>query len=95
MNVMDEIHAIFRRRGAAAYFGECVSMTEHSLQTAILCTDGRCAAGPWSSPRCCTMSGISSIMYPATSPTGPTTHTTSASAPGGWPGAFERRCRNP
>jgi phosphonate degradation associated HDIG domain protein len=34
MNVMDEIHAIFCRRGAAAYFGESVSMTEHSLQTA-------------------------------------------------------------
>lgn len=34
MNVMDEIHAIFRKRGAAAYFGESLSVTEHSLQTA-------------------------------------------------------------
>jgi phosphonate degradation associated HDIG domain protein len=34
MNVMDEIHRIFDRRGAEAYFGESVSVTEHALQTA-------------------------------------------------------------
>src|ERR1700752_1298574 len=34
MNVADEIFAIFARRGSAAYFGECVSMTEHALQAA-------------------------------------------------------------
>jgi len=32
----DEIFALFRRRGAAAYFGEGVSTTDHSLQTAQL-----------------------------------------------------------
>jgi phosphonate degradation associated HDIG domain protein len=34
MNITEEILAIFQRRGAGAYFGESVSMTEHALQTA-------------------------------------------------------------
>ncbi len=34
MNVTDEILAIFHERGASAYFGESVSMTEHALQAA-------------------------------------------------------------
>ena len=34
MNVADEVFAIYARRGAGAYFGECVSMTEHGLQAA-------------------------------------------------------------
>jgi phosphonate degradation associated HDIG domain protein len=34
MSVADEILAIFQRRGPDAYFGECVSMTEHALQAA-------------------------------------------------------------
>jgi phosphonate degradation associated HDIG domain protein len=34
MNVVDEILAIFQRRGSGAYFGESVSMTEHALQAA-------------------------------------------------------------
>ncbi|MGH8337379.1 MAG: hypothetical protein ACRETL_11295, partial [Gammaproteobacteria bacterium] len=34
LSVTDEILAIFDRRGAGAYFGECVSMTEHGLQAA-------------------------------------------------------------
>lgn len=34
MSVTDEILAIFDRRGSGAYFGECVSMTEHGLQAA-------------------------------------------------------------
>ena len=34
MNVIDEILAIFQRRGSGAYFGESVSMTEHALQAA-------------------------------------------------------------
>ena len=34
MNISDEILAIFARRGAGAYFGESVSMTEHALQAA-------------------------------------------------------------
>ncbi len=33
-NLTDEILAIYRARGAAAYFGEHVSMTEHALQAA-------------------------------------------------------------
>ncbi len=32
--VADEIFGLFQRRGATAYFGEGVSTTEHSLQTA-------------------------------------------------------------
>jgi phosphonate degradation associated HDIG domain protein len=34
MKVTDEILAIFKKRGANAYFGESVSMTEHALQAA-------------------------------------------------------------
>src|SRR5271170_176133 len=34
MSITDEILAIFERRGAGAYFGESVSMTEHALQAA-------------------------------------------------------------
>jgi phosphonate degradation associated HDIG domain protein len=34
MTVMGEIDAIFRKRGRDAYFGEGVSVTEHSLQAA-------------------------------------------------------------
>ncbi|HTY49387.1 MAG TPA: HD domain-containing protein [Steroidobacteraceae bacterium] len=34
MSTADDIFAIFQRRGASAYFGECVSVTAHCLQTA-------------------------------------------------------------
>jgi [1-hydroxy-2-(trimethylamino)ethyl]phosphonate dioxygenase len=34
MILADEISALFTRRGGSAYFGEPVSMTEHSLQAA-------------------------------------------------------------
>lgn len=34
MNVTEEILAVFHERGAGAYFGESVSMTEHALQAA-------------------------------------------------------------
>ncbi|HTX23441.1 MAG TPA: hypothetical protein VMD03_02185 [Steroidobacteraceae bacterium] len=34
MSVLDEIVALFGRRGSEAYFGEPVSMTEHALQAA-------------------------------------------------------------
>jgi len=34
MSITDEVFAIFARRGAGAYFGEHVSMTEHGLQAA-------------------------------------------------------------
>jgi [1-hydroxy-2-(trimethylamino)ethyl]phosphonate dioxygenase len=34
MNVVDEIFSTFEKRGSDAYFGESVSVTEHSLQTA-------------------------------------------------------------
>jgi [1-hydroxy-2-(trimethylamino)ethyl]phosphonate dioxygenase len=34
MSLSDEIAALFHRRGAASYFGEQVSMLEHSLQAA-------------------------------------------------------------
>lgn len=34
MSLADEIFEIFTRRGAEAYFGERVSMTEHGLQAA-------------------------------------------------------------
>jgi phosphonate degradation associated HDIG domain protein len=34
MSITDEILALFARRGAAAYFGESVSTTEHALQAA-------------------------------------------------------------
>ena len=34
MSLSDGILAIYQQRGAAAYFGECVSMIEHGLQAA-------------------------------------------------------------
>ncbi len=34
MGIDQEIQVLFQRRGAAAYFGESVSMTEHALQAA-------------------------------------------------------------
>ncbi|MGD0502789.1 MAG: HD domain-containing protein [Steroidobacteraceae bacterium] len=34
MTVIEEILALYRRHGSEAYFGECVSMTEHGLQAA-------------------------------------------------------------
>jgi phosphonate degradation associated HDIG domain protein len=34
MSLADEVFAIFQRRGAHAYYGERVSMTEHALQAA-------------------------------------------------------------
>jgi [1-hydroxy-2-(trimethylamino)ethyl]phosphonate dioxygenase len=34
MNIVDEILTLYARKGAGAYFGECVSMTEHGLQAA-------------------------------------------------------------
>jgi [1-hydroxy-2-(trimethylamino)ethyl]phosphonate dioxygenase len=34
VNIIDEIFALFDRRGSAAYFGESVSVTEHALQAA-------------------------------------------------------------
>ena len=34
MSVADEVLAIYGARGAGAYFGERVSMTEHGLQAA-------------------------------------------------------------
>jgi [1-hydroxy-2-(trimethylamino)ethyl]phosphonate dioxygenase len=34
MSLADEVMAIYQTRGAEAYFGECVSMTEHGLQAA-------------------------------------------------------------
>jgi phosphonate degradation associated HDIG domain protein len=43
MSVTDEILAIFNRRGAGAYFGEGVSMTEHALQAAYF---AQAAAAP-------------------------------------------------
>jgi phosphonate degradation associated HDIG domain protein len=36
MTVMDEVFAVFERRGREAYFGEGVSILEHSLQAAWL-----------------------------------------------------------
>ena len=43
MNITDEILGIFNRRGAGAYFGEDVSMTEHALQAAYF---AQAAAAP-------------------------------------------------
>jgi phosphonate degradation associated HDIG domain protein len=34
MAVIDQIFALYQRQGSEAYFGECVSMTEHGLQAA-------------------------------------------------------------
>jgi phosphonate degradation associated HDIG domain protein len=44
MSVTEEILAIFSSRGAEAYFGESVSMTEHALQAAHFAQS--CAAPP-------------------------------------------------
>ena len=41
--VIEEILAIFERRGCGAYFGESVSMTEHALQAAYF---AQCEAAP-------------------------------------------------
>lgn len=43
MSITDEILKVFARRGAGAYFGESVSMTEHGLQAAYF---ARAAAAP-------------------------------------------------
>jgi [1-hydroxy-2-(trimethylamino)ethyl]phosphonate dioxygenase len=43
LTVTDEILGIYTRRGASAYFGESVSMTEHALQAAYF---ARSAAAP-------------------------------------------------
>jgi phosphonate degradation associated HDIG domain protein len=34
MSAVEEIRTLFHRSGAAAYFGECISMREHGLQAA-------------------------------------------------------------
>jgi [1-hydroxy-2-(trimethylamino)ethyl]phosphonate dioxygenase len=44
MNVVDDILAVFQKRGSGAYFGESVSMTEHALQAAYFA--GIAAAPP-------------------------------------------------
>jgi [1-hydroxy-2-(trimethylamino)ethyl]phosphonate dioxygenase len=36
MTIVDDIMALFNRRGAAAYHGEAVSQTQHALQAAEL-----------------------------------------------------------
>lgn len=43
MTATDEILEIFGRRGAGAYFGECVTLTEHALQAAYF---AQSAGGP-------------------------------------------------
>ena len=43
MNITDEILAIFEKRGADVYYGESVSMAEHSLQAAYF---AQAAAAP-------------------------------------------------
>jgi phosphonate degradation associated HDIG domain protein len=43
VSLTDEILALYQRRGADAYFGESVSMTEHGLQAAYF---ARTAAAP-------------------------------------------------
>jgi [1-hydroxy-2-(trimethylamino)ethyl]phosphonate dioxygenase len=45
MSITDEILAIFARRGAGAYFGESVSMTEHALQAAYFARDAAASPG--------------------------------------------------
>jgi phosphonate degradation associated HDIG domain protein len=45
MNIIDEILAIFQRRGSGAYFGENVSMTEHALQAAYFARIAGAPAG--------------------------------------------------
>jgi [1-hydroxy-2-(trimethylamino)ethyl]phosphonate dioxygenase len=43
MTVVEEILALYQDRGSGAYFGECVSMTEHGLQAAFF---AQAAAAP-------------------------------------------------
>jgi [1-hydroxy-2-(trimethylamino)ethyl]phosphonate dioxygenase len=43
MSTLDEITSLFGRQGAQSYFGESVSLTEHSLQTAYA---GQLAGAP-------------------------------------------------
>ena len=43
MSVADAVFAIFQKRGAGAYYGESVSMTEHALQAAYF---AQAAAAP-------------------------------------------------
>jgi [1-hydroxy-2-(trimethylamino)ethyl]phosphonate dioxygenase len=43
MTILDEITSLFSRHGAQSYFGEAVSLMEHSLQTAHA---GRLAGAP-------------------------------------------------
>ena len=43
MSATDELVSIYSRRGAAAYYGEAVTMSEHSLQTAYF---AQAAAAP-------------------------------------------------
>jgi phosphonate degradation associated HDIG domain protein len=43
MGIADEVLSLFQKRGTSAYFGEHVSMTEHSLQAAYF---GREEAAP-------------------------------------------------
>jgi phosphonate degradation associated HDIG domain protein len=45
LNVTEEILAIFGARGAGAYFGESVSMTEHALQAAYFARAAGAAPG--------------------------------------------------
>ena len=45
MSITDEILALFERRGAGAYFGESVSMTEHALQAAYFAQGAAASPG--------------------------------------------------
>lgn len=45
MKVMEEILAIFHKRGSDAYYGESVSMTEHALQAAHFAQAAAAPAG--------------------------------------------------
>ena len=69
MSVAAEVMSLYDRRGAGAYFGERVSMTEHGLQAAHFAA---CRVRPItsSSPRCCTTSGTCSKPSRTTSRTG-------------------------
>lgn len=44
MSVADDVFAVYRSRGSGAYFGECVSMTEHALQAAYFAEQEGAAA---------------------------------------------------
>lgn len=43
MSVIDDLYAVFREKGAALYFGEAVTETEHALQCAHLAEQARAA----------------------------------------------------